>query len=61
MRLVFTSPRLPNVEGVARMLQDAGIEVRITDGRSYKSAWTGRRTYRDPEDGGSHPAASRAP
>ena len=56
MRLVFTSPRLPNVEGVARMLQDAGIEVRITDGRSYKSAWTGRRTYRDPEDGGSHPA-----
>ena len=56
MRLVFTSPRLPNVEGVARMLEDAGIEVRITDGRSYKSAWTGRRTYRDPEDGGSHPA-----
>jgi hypothetical protein len=56
MRQVFTSPRLPNVEGVAKMLQDAGIEVRITGGRSYKSAWTGRRTYRDPEDGGSHPA-----
>ena len=56
MRQVFTSPRLPNVEGVAKMLEDAGIEVRITGGRSYKSAWTGRRTYRDPEDGGSHPA-----
>ena len=56
MRQVFTSARLPNVEGVAKMLEDAGIEVRITGGRSYQSAWSGRRTYRDPEDGGSHPA-----
>ena len=56
MRMVFTSPRLPNVEGVAKMLEDAGIEVRITDGRSYRSAWSGRRSYRDPEGGGSHPA-----
>lgn len=56
MRQVFTSARLPNVEGVAKMLEDAGIEVRITGGRSYQSAWSGRRTFRDPEDGGSHPA-----
>lgn len=56
MRQVFTSARLANVEGVAKMLEDAGIEVRITGGRSYQSAWSGRRTYRDPEDGGSHPA-----
>ena len=56
MRQVFTSARLANVEGVAKMLEDAGIEVRITGGRSYQSAWSGRRTYRDPEDGGSLPA-----
>ena len=36
MRQVFSSPRLENVEQVARLLEDAGIETRITDGRSYK-------------------------
>ncbi|MFP7723662.1 hypothetical protein [Lysobacter sp. A3-1-A15] len=36
MRQVFSSPRLENVEKVARLLEDAGIEARITDGRSYK-------------------------
>ena len=32
MRQVFSSPRLENVEQVARLLEDAGIETRITDG-----------------------------
>lgn len=41
MRQVFSSARLENVERVAELLREAGIEVRITDGRSYKG---GRRT-----------------
>lgn len=36
MRQVFTSARLENVEAVAKLLGDADIEVRITNGRSYK-------------------------
>jgi hypothetical protein len=36
MRQVFTSPRLENVEGVAQMLRDASIEIRVTDARGYK-------------------------
>lgn len=47
MRQVFTSARLENVEQVAKLLEDAGIEVRITDGRSYKGAIRGNFTYRD--------------
>lgn len=49
MRQVFSSTRLENVEGVAKLLGDAGIEVRITGGRSYKSGWGGRRTYNDSQ------------
>ena len=51
MRQVFSSPRLENVEGIARMLEEQGIEVRITHGRSYKGGWSGRRSYRDAESG----------
>lgn len=36
MRQVFSSSRLENVEGVAQLLRDAGIEVRVTNDRSYK-------------------------
>jgi hypothetical protein len=36
MRQVFSSARLENVEAVAKLLEDAGIEVRVTEGRSYK-------------------------
>lgn len=56
MRQVFTSPRLENVEGVARVLEDAGIEVRITHGRSYKGGWSGRRSYRESAQGEPQPA-----
>jgi hypothetical protein len=52
MRQVFSSPRLENVEGVARLLREAGIEVRISHGRSYRSGWSGRRSYRDDATGG---------
>lgn len=54
MRQVFTSARLENVEHVARLLEDAGIEVRITHGRSYKGGIRGNFTYR--EEGQQKPA-----
>lgn len=50
MRQVFSSARLENVEGVAQLLRDAGIEVKVTDGRSYKSGnFRGTRSYTDDE------------
>ncbi len=36
MRQVFTSSRLENVEGVAELLREAGVEIKVTDARSYK-------------------------
>jgi hypothetical protein len=47
MRQVFTSLRLENVEAVAQLLRDAGIEVRITNGRSYKGKMRSRASYSD--------------
>src|SRR3546814_9874795 len=46
MRKVFTSARLENVERVAKLLEDDGIEVRITNGRSYKGGIRGNFPYR---------------
>src|SRR3546814_1043138 len=46
MRKVFTSARLENVERVAKLLEDDGIEVRITNGRSYKGGIHGNFSYR---------------
>lgn len=36
MRMMFSSPRLENVESVAKLFTDAGIETKITEGRTYK-------------------------
>jgi hypothetical protein len=36
MRQVFTSPRLENVEGVAQLLRESGVEIKVSDARSYK-------------------------
>lgn len=47
MRQVFSSQRLENVEAVATLLRDAGIQVRITNGRSYKGAMRSRASYAD--------------
>jgi hypothetical protein len=47
MRSVFTSPRLENVEAVARMLEEAGIEVRVSQDRSYKGNRRRPFSYRD--------------
>lgn len=54
MRQMFSSPRLENVEAVAQMLRDADIEVRITNGRSYKGNRRGTFSYR--ESAGAAPA-----
>lgn len=56
MRQVFSSPRIENVEGVAQLLRDAGIEVRVSNGRSYRSAIRGNFSYRDNADSGPRPA-----
>jgi hypothetical protein len=36
MRQIYSSPRLENVEGVAQLLRDAGIEIKVSDDRSYR-------------------------
>lgn len=56
MRQVFTSARLENVETVARMLEEEGIEVRITNGRSYKGAVRRNFSYREGANEGGQPA-----
>ena len=47
MRQVFASPRMENVERVAALLKDAGIETRTTHARSYKGGLRGDFSYRD--------------
>ena len=54
MRQVFSSLRLENVETVAQLLRDADIEVRITNGRSYKGGRRGTFSY--SEEAGPKPA-----
>jgi hypothetical protein len=56
MRQVFSSARLENVERVAEMLRDAGIEVRITDGRSYKGGRRGVQSYSEKGRDSARPA-----
>ncbi len=47
MRKIFSSQRVENAEGVAQILRDAGIEVRVTNGRSYHSNRRGQFSYTD--------------
>ena len=48
MRQVFTSLRIETVEGVARLLEEAGIEVHLANGRSYHSKRGGLFSYAEP-------------
>jgi hypothetical protein len=50
MRQVFTSPRLENVERVAALLKEHGVEARITNGRSYRGSVRGNFSYREAEN-----------
>ncbi len=56
MRQVYSSTRLENVEGVAQLLRDDGIEVRITHGRSYKGSRRSEFSYREDGNSGPKPA-----
>lgn len=47
MRQIFSSVRLENVERVAQILREEGVEVRITNGRSYMSGRNRTFSYRD--------------
>lgn len=56
MRQVFSSLRLENVERVAELLRDAGIEVQITDGRSYKGNRRSAPSYSSADRASTRPA-----
>lgn len=56
MRQVFSSPRLENVERVAALLNEHGIETRVTNGRSYRGARRGDFSYRESPEGDVRPA-----
>jgi hypothetical protein len=54
---MFTSARLENVEGVAHLLREAGIEIKLTEGRSYRKVSRREFSYRDNKrDGSAQPA-----
>lgn len=55
MREVFSSPRLENVEKVAQWLEEQGIPVRITNGRSYHG---NRRRHFNYRGAGNSPQAA---
>lgn len=55
MRQIFSSMRVENVEKVAQILREEGIEVRITNGRSYKSGRNRTFSYREAPSGRSQP------
>src|SRR6187549_3779840 len=56
MRQIFTSPRLENVETVAALLKENGIETWISEARSYKGNRRGTFSYKDAQRGGNQPA-----
>jgi hypothetical protein len=57
MRQIFTSPRLENVEGVAKLLTEAGIEIKVSEGRSYKKVSRREFSYvQKKDDTSSQPA-----
>ncbi len=47
MRQIYASARLENVEAVAKLLNEAGIETWVSGGRSYKGARRGNFSYRE--------------
>lgn len=56
MRKVFSSGRLENVEAVAELLRADGIEVRISDGRSYHGTRRSNFSYSEVGQSGPQPA-----
>ncbi|TWT21353.1 DUF2007 domain-containing protein [Luteimonas marina] len=56
MRLVFSSARIENAEAVAKLLADQGIEVRVENGRSFRSSIRGNFSYREQAEAGERAA-----
>ncbi|MEO6173327.1 MAG: pathogenicity-like protein [Arenimonas sp.] len=59
MRQLFSSPRLENVEGVNKLFNEAGIETKITQGRTYKGNSRREHSYADKKrqvDSSQYPA-----
>lgn len=56
MRQIFTSQRLETVEGVARLLEEAGIGTYISHPRSYRSKRRGQFSYSEPVPADQQPA-----
>ncbi len=54
MRQIFTSPRLENVEGVAKLLREADIEIKVSDDRGYKQVSRREFSYADRKSGGAN-------
>ncbi|MET0289869.1 MAG: DUF2007 domain-containing protein [Pseudoxanthomonas sp.] len=48
MRQIFSSQRVETVEGVARLLKDAGIDVYVTNARSYQGKRGSQFSYTKP-------------
>lgn len=56
MRQVFTSQRLETVEGVAHLMEEAGIAVHISNGRSYRGGMGGQFSFSNPVSARKQPA-----
>lgn len=59
MRQLFSSPRLENVEGVNKLFNEAGIDTKITQGRTYKGNSRREHSYADKKrqlDSSQYPA-----
>ena len=57
MRQVFSSGRLENVEGVAQLLRDAGIEIKVVGDRGYKQVSRREFSYVGAQGGSSEQPA----
>ncbi|HBK47694.1 MAG TPA: pathogenicity-like protein, partial [Xanthomonadaceae bacterium] len=55
MRKIFSSQRVETAEGVANLLREAGIEIRLTNARSYHSKRSGQFSYLDRSNAQAHP------
>lgn len=55
MRKIFSSQRIETAEGVANLLRNAGIEIRISNGRSYQSKRSGQFSYLEQGNAQAHP------
>ena len=55
MRKIFSSQRVETAEGVAALLREAGIEVRLSNGRSYRTRRSGQFSYMERGNAQNYP------